>query len=78
MPHMTLFEPGRHQHLNSVTYKFFGSVTEHHPGLIVDAYNTSALIDYDDGIRSELEENGQRFIRFPESFPCPSFPFIDP
>src|SRR6266404_5115498 len=62
MSHMTLPEPRRHQHLDSVTYKLFGGVTEHRPGLFIDPYNTSAFIDDDDGVRSKAEEDSQRFI----------------
>jgi hypothetical protein len=57
MCHVTLPEPGWHQHLNSVTDKLSSSVAKHRPCLIIDADNTPALIGDNYGIRSEWEKN---------------------
>src|ERR1700675_1647764 len=75
MTHMTFAEPRRHQHLDSLTQKFFGRITEHRPRLIVDPHNTPTFIDNDDGIRSEPEKDRQRFIQLPQSFLGPLIRF---
>jgi hypothetical protein len=55
MRYMTPPEPGRYQQFNPVTQQLFGSVAKNSPRLIADPYNTSVLVDNNDGVRSESE-----------------------